>query len=90
MADADGSDPDQDAEDSTNSRQPRSCRIRPCRYLPIPQRVQAVCNFVHEHLRFDYRQARADRTALEAFRVLESKSEFAVISHIWRLPSAAA
>ena len=32
------------------------------------ERVQAVCSFVHEHLRFDYQQARADRTALEAFR----------------------
>jgi hypothetical protein len=32
------------------------------------ERVQAVCSFVHEHLNFDYQQARADRTALEAFR----------------------
>ena len=30
-------------------------------------RVQAICDFVHEHLQFDYQQARADRTALEAF-----------------------
>ncbi len=30
--------------------------------------VQAVCDFVHQHLRFDYLQARANRTALEAFR----------------------
>ena len=30
-------------------------------------RVQAICDFVHGHLRFDYQQARADRTALEAF-----------------------
>jgi transglutaminase-like putative cysteine protease len=30
--------------------------------------VQAVCNFVHEHIRFDYMQARATRTALEAYR----------------------
>ena len=29
--------------------------------------VQAVCNFVHKHIRFDYMQARATRTALEAF-----------------------
>jgi transglutaminase-like putative cysteine protease len=29
--------------------------------------VQAVCNYVHQHLRFDYTQARANRTALEAF-----------------------
>jgi hypothetical protein len=35
---------------------------------PGSERVQAVCNFVHDHLRFDYQQARADRTALEAFR----------------------
>lgn len=31
-------------------------------------RVQAICDFVHQHLRFDYLQARANRTALEAFR----------------------
>jgi len=31
-------------------------------------RVQAVCDFVHNHLRFDYMQARATRTALEAFK----------------------
>jgi len=32
------------------------------------QRVQAVCEFVHQHIRFDYMQARANRTGLEAFR----------------------
>ena len=31
-------------------------------------RVQAICDFVHEHLRFDYQHARSNRTALEAFR----------------------
>jgi transglutaminase-like putative cysteine protease len=31
-------------------------------------RVQAVCDFVHQHLRFDYMQARATRTALDAYR----------------------
>ena len=31
-------------------------------------RVQAICNFVHHHLRFDYSQARATRTALEGWR----------------------
>jgi transglutaminase-like putative cysteine protease len=31
-------------------------------------RVQAICDFVHQHIRFDYMQARANRTALEAFR----------------------
>lgn len=30
--------------------------------------VQAVCNFVHQHIRFDYLQARANRTALEVYR----------------------
>jgi transglutaminase-like putative cysteine protease len=30
-------------------------------------RVQAVCDFVHEHIRFDYQQARSTRTAFEAF-----------------------
>jgi len=32
------------------------------------ERIQAICDFVHEHLRFDYQQARSNRTALEAFR----------------------
>jgi transglutaminase-like putative cysteine protease len=31
-------------------------------------RVQAICDFVHEHIHFDYQQARANRTALDAFR----------------------
>jgi transglutaminase-like putative cysteine protease len=31
------------------------------------ERVQAVCDFVHGHLQFDYQRARADRTALQAF-----------------------
>jgi transglutaminase-like putative cysteine protease len=30
-------------------------------------RVQAICDFVHGHIRFDYLQARSTRTALEAF-----------------------
>ena len=31
-------------------------------------RVQAICDFVHGHLRFDYGAARATRTALEGYR----------------------
>lgn len=31
-------------------------------------RVQAVCDFAHRHIRFDYQQARSTRTALEAYR----------------------
>ena len=31
-------------------------------------RVQAICDFVHAHIRFDYMQARANRTALEVHR----------------------
>jgi transglutaminase-like putative cysteine protease len=30
-------------------------------------RVQAVCDFVHHHIRFDYQKARPTRTALEAY-----------------------
>ncbi|RST87054.1 transglutaminase family protein [Aquibium carbonis] len=30
-------------------------------------RVQAICDFVHGHIRFDYQQARSTRTAYEAF-----------------------
>jgi transglutaminase-like putative cysteine protease len=29
--------------------------------------VQAVCNFVHRHIQFDYMQARANRTALDVY-----------------------
>ena len=31
-------------------------------------RVQAVSDFVHQHIQFDYMQARATRTALEVYR----------------------
>jgi transglutaminase-like putative cysteine protease len=31
-------------------------------------RVQAICDFVYGHLRFDYLKARANRTALDGFR----------------------
>ena len=31
-------------------------------------RVQAICNFVHGHIAFDYQNARATRTAAEAFQ----------------------
>ncbi len=30
-------------------------------------RVQAICDFVHHHIRFDYMQARSTRTAFEVF-----------------------
>ena len=30
--------------------------------------VQAICNYVHNHIRFDYNLARANRTALEVYR----------------------
>ncbi|AUX77618.1 transglutaminase-like protein [Sinorhizobium fredii] len=30
-------------------------------------RVQAICDFVHDHIRFDYTQARSTRTAFEVF-----------------------
>jgi transglutaminase-like putative cysteine protease len=30
--------------------------------------VQAICEFVHRHVRFDYLQARANRTALQTFK----------------------
>jgi transglutaminase-like putative cysteine protease len=31
-------------------------------------RVQAVCDFVHQHIKFDYLKARSTRTAFEAFQ----------------------
>ncbi|MEX0404864.1 transglutaminase family protein [Aquibium sp. LZ166] len=30
-------------------------------------RVQAICDFVHDHIRFDYQQARSTRTAFDAY-----------------------
>jgi transglutaminase-like putative cysteine protease len=39
-----------------------------CDSRPGWARVQAVCDFVHGHIRFDYMQARANRTALEIYR----------------------
>lgn len=36
--------------------------------VPGWPRVQAICNFVNQHLRFDYQLARSNRTSLEAFR----------------------
>jgi transglutaminase-like putative cysteine protease len=35
--------------------------------MPGWGRVQAVCDFVHHHIHFDYLQARSTRTAFEAF-----------------------
>lgn len=31
-------------------------------------RVQAICDFAHRHIRFDYQQARSSRTAFEAYQ----------------------
>jgi transglutaminase-like putative cysteine protease len=50
-------------------------------------RVQAICDFVHGHLRFDYLKARANRTALDAFR---ERVGVCRILRISRLPCAAA
>ena len=38
------------------------------RFQPGWPRVLAICKFVQQHIRFDYQQARVDRTALEAYR----------------------
>jgi len=35
---------------------------------PGHQRVQAICDFVHNHIRFNYQNARSTRTALAAFQ----------------------
>jgi transglutaminase-like putative cysteine protease len=32
------------------------------------QRVQAICDYVHRHIRFDYQRSRCNRTALEVYR----------------------
>ncbi|MBA5777087.1 transglutaminase family protein [Stappia sp. F7233] len=36
-------------------------------HAPGWARVQAICDFVHDHISFDYMQARATRTAFEAY-----------------------
>jgi transglutaminase-like putative cysteine protease len=38
------------------------------RSAPGWERVQAICDYVHNHIAFDYQQARATRTAWEAFK----------------------
>jgi transglutaminase-like putative cysteine protease len=38
-----------------------------CTLAPGWGRVQAVCDFVHQHIKFDYLKARSTRTAFEAF-----------------------
>jgi transglutaminase-like putative cysteine protease len=35
---------------------------------PNALRVQEICNFVHQHIRFDYQCARSTRTALDVYR----------------------
>jgi transglutaminase-like putative cysteine protease len=35
---------------------------------PNATRVQAICDFVHQHIRFDYQSARATRTAVDVYR----------------------
>ena len=37
-------------------------------FAPGWVRVQAICDFVHRHIRFDYLQARSTRTAFEAYQ----------------------
>lgn len=37
------------------------------RVAPGWQRVQAICDYVHSHIRFDYMRARSNRTALETY-----------------------
>ncbi len=39
--------------------------------LPGWPRVRAICDFVHQHLTFNYKTARSTRTALDAFRERE-------------------
>lgn len=50
-------------------------------------RVQAICDYVHRHITFDYQQPDSTRTALEAFN---GRVGVAAISTIWRWRSAAA
>src|SRR5262249_11288475 len=37
------------------------------RLVPGTEMVQAICDFTHEHLTFDYQRAQSTRTAVEAY-----------------------
>ena len=50
-------------------------------------RVQAICDFVHDHLIFGYEHSRATRTAFEAY---PDASAFAATSRISPSPFAVA
>ena len=50
-------------------------------------RVQTICDFVHNHIRFDYQQARSTRTAFDAYN---ERSASAAISRTSPSRSAAA
>lgn len=48
----------------------RMCELAWARFGAVPDgwaRVQAVCDHVHQHIKFDYGSARATRTAFEAY-----------------------
>ena len=49
------------------------------------ERVQAICNFVHDHVTFGYGYARDDRTAFDTFHKV-----YVATLPTWRLPCAAA
>ena len=49
------------------------------------ERVQAICNFVHDHVNFGYSYARDDRTAFDTFHKV-----YVATLPTWRLPCAAA
>ncbi len=51
-------------------------------------RVDAICQYVNQHIRFGYEYARPTKTASEAFR--ERAWACAGIMHTWRSRSAAA
>ncbi len=44
-------------------------------------RVQAICDFVHTHIRFDYMQARSTRSAFEAYQEGVGVCRTSPISH---------
>ena len=54
---------------------------------PGGARVQAICDYVHSHITFNYQAARSTRTAVEAF---EERQECAATSRTWRSRSAGA
>ena len=72
------------AKPTVSQRSPGACSTE----VPLGWgRVQAICDFVHNHLKFGYEHARPTKTAWEA---IKSAPVYAGTSPIWQSHCAAA